>query len=141
MFKIVERNWLMNFRGTVYRFDKTNDYKRMKQNNDGKCLFLITQRTTVGNVKINHNIFFECGLFPLNHFCSTFVYFLRLCIALSVNVFATFLVAFIVIKDRLPPIKNMWKRRMFDIFRVSKVLRRGDSLLHTHYDKYEVQMN
>ena len=32
----------MNLRGTVYRFDKTNDYKRIKQNNDGKCLFLIT---------------------------------------------------------------------------------------------------
>ena len=43
MFKIVERDWLMKLRGTVYRFDKTNDYKRLKQNNDGKCLFLITQ--------------------------------------------------------------------------------------------------
>ena len=43
MFKIVERDWLMNLRGSVYRFDKTNDYKRIKQNNDGWCLFLITQ--------------------------------------------------------------------------------------------------
>ena len=43
MFKIVDRDWPMKLRGTVYRFDKTNDYKRMKQNNDGKCLFLITQ--------------------------------------------------------------------------------------------------
>ena len=43
MLKIVERDWLMNLRGTSYRFDKTNDYKRMKRNNDGKCLFLITQ--------------------------------------------------------------------------------------------------
>ena len=47
MFKIVERDWLMKLRGTIYRFDKTNDYKRMKQNNDGKCLFLITQWKTV----------------------------------------------------------------------------------------------
>ena len=43
MFKIVERDWLMKLRGTIYRFDKTNDYKRMKQNNDSKCLFLIIQ--------------------------------------------------------------------------------------------------
>ena len=43
MFKIVERDWLINLRGMVYRFDKTNDYKGMKQNNDGRCLFLITQ--------------------------------------------------------------------------------------------------
>ena len=43
MFKIVERDWLMNLRGTVHRFDKTNVYKIMKQNNDGKCLFLISQ--------------------------------------------------------------------------------------------------
>ena len=43
MFKIVERDWLMNLRGTGYRFDETDDYKRMKRNNDGKCIFLITQ--------------------------------------------------------------------------------------------------
>ena len=43
MFKIVERDWLMKLRGAVYRFDKTNDYKRMKPNNDGKCSILITQ--------------------------------------------------------------------------------------------------
>ena len=43
IFKIVERDWLMNFRGTGYRFDKTGDYKRMERNNDGKFLFLITQ--------------------------------------------------------------------------------------------------
>ena len=43
MLKIVERDWLMYLRGTVYRYDKTNDYKRMKPNNDGKCSFLITQ--------------------------------------------------------------------------------------------------
>ena len=43
MFKKVERDWLMSLRGTVYRFDKTNEYKRMKRNNDGKRLFLITQ--------------------------------------------------------------------------------------------------
>ena len=36
MFKIVERDWLMNLRGTGYRFDKTNDYKRIKKNNAGK---------------------------------------------------------------------------------------------------------
>ena len=38
MFKIVERDWLMKLRGTVDRFDKTNDSNRMKQNNDGKCV-------------------------------------------------------------------------------------------------------
>ena len=43
MFKIVERDWLIKLRGAVYRFDETNDYKRMKQNNDGKCSFFITQ--------------------------------------------------------------------------------------------------
>ena len=32
-------DWLMTLCGTDYRFD---DYKRMKQNNGGKCLFLIT---------------------------------------------------------------------------------------------------
>ena len=37
----------MNLRGTGYRFDKTNYYKRMKRNNDGKCLFLITQWKTI----------------------------------------------------------------------------------------------
>ena len=42
-FKIVERDWLMNLRGTGYRFDKTNDYTRLKGINYGKCLFLITQ--------------------------------------------------------------------------------------------------
>ena len=63
MFIIVERDWLMTLRGTVYRYDKTSACKRMKQNNDGKCLFLITQWKT--NVKINDNIFFEGGLFPL----------------------------------------------------------------------------
>ena len=42
MVKIVECDWLMNLRGTVYCFDKTNYYRRMKRNND-KCLFLITQ--------------------------------------------------------------------------------------------------
>ena len=31
----------MNLTGTGYQFDKTNAYKRMKQNNDGKCYFLI----------------------------------------------------------------------------------------------------
>ena len=40
MFKIVECDWLMNLRCTGYPFDKTNDYKWMKQNNDSKCLFL-----------------------------------------------------------------------------------------------------
>ena len=30
MFKIVERDWLMNLRGTGYPFVTTNDYKRMK---------------------------------------------------------------------------------------------------------------
>ena len=39
MLKIVERDWLMNLRGTGYRFDKANDYKRMKRNNDGKHFF------------------------------------------------------------------------------------------------------
>ena len=33
----------MNLRGTGYRFDKTNDYKRTKGNIDGKCLFLLMQ--------------------------------------------------------------------------------------------------
>ena len=47
MFKIVERDWLMDLRGMGYRFDKTNAYKRMKWSNDGKCLFLITQCKTV----------------------------------------------------------------------------------------------
>ena len=46
MFKIVERNWLMNLCGKGYRFDKTNYYKRMKRNNDCKWLFLITQLKT-----------------------------------------------------------------------------------------------
>ena len=40
MFKIVERDWLMNLRGTGYPFDKTNDYKRMEQNNGKKCFFI-----------------------------------------------------------------------------------------------------
>ena len=43
MFKIVERDWLMNLRGTGYPFDTTNDYKRMKQKNHSKYLFFITQ--------------------------------------------------------------------------------------------------
>ena len=47
MFKIIERDWLMNLRGTSYRFDTTNENKRMKLNNDGKCLCLITQWRTV----------------------------------------------------------------------------------------------
>ena len=47
MLKIVERDLLMNLRGTGYRFDKTNYYKRMKRNNDDKCSFLITQWKTV----------------------------------------------------------------------------------------------
>ena len=63
MFIIVERDWLMTLRGTVYRYDKTSAFKRMKQNNDGKCLFFITMKNC--NVKIDDNIFFECGLFPL----------------------------------------------------------------------------
>ena len=57
MFKIVERDWLMKLRGTVYRFDETNYYKRMKQNNDGKCLFFYNTMKNC-NVKINDNIFF-----------------------------------------------------------------------------------
>ena len=62
MFKIVERDWLTNLRGTGYRFDdKTNDYKRMKGNNDAKCLFLITQWKT--NVKFNDNIFSNVDYF------------------------------------------------------------------------------
>ena len=28
MFKIVQRDWLIDLRGTGYRFDKSNDYKR-----------------------------------------------------------------------------------------------------------------
>ena len=63
MFKIVERDWLMNLRGTFYRFDKTNDYKRMKQNNEGKCLFLITQWKTVMSKLMT--FFFEGRLFAL----------------------------------------------------------------------------
>ena len=55
MFKIVERDWLMNLRGKGYRYDKTNDY--MSQNNDGQCLFWITH-LKIFNVKINENIFF-----------------------------------------------------------------------------------
>ena len=47
MFKLVERVWLMSLCGTVHRFDKTNNYKRIKRNNDGKCLFLITQWKTI----------------------------------------------------------------------------------------------
>ena len=47
MFKIVERDWLMNLRCTVYNFDTTNDYKIIKQNNDGEWLFFITQWKTV----------------------------------------------------------------------------------------------
>ena len=43
MFKIVECDWLMNLLGTGYPFDKINDYKGIKQNNDSKCLFSITQ--------------------------------------------------------------------------------------------------
>ena len=42
MFKSVECDWLMNVRGTGYPFDKINDYKRIKQNNDNKWLFSIT---------------------------------------------------------------------------------------------------
>ena len=42
-FKIVECDWFMNLRSTGYPFDKTNDYKIMKQNNDSKCLFFKTQ--------------------------------------------------------------------------------------------------
>ena len=61
MFKIVERDWLISLRGTIYRFDKTNDYKRMKRNSDGKCLFLITQWKS--NVKINDNIFSKVNYF------------------------------------------------------------------------------
>ena len=35
------RMWLADdLRCTGYPFDKNNDYKRMKQNNDSKCLFL-----------------------------------------------------------------------------------------------------
>ena len=40
MFKIVERDWLMNLRGTGYPFDKTYDYKRTKQNNGKRCFFI-----------------------------------------------------------------------------------------------------
>ena len=36
MLKIVKRDWLMELRGTGYRFDKTNGYKRMKRNNDDR---------------------------------------------------------------------------------------------------------
>ena len=43
MFKIVECDWLMSLRGRGYPFDKINYYKRIKQNNDSKCLFSITQ--------------------------------------------------------------------------------------------------
>ena len=43
MFKIVECDWLMNLLGRVYSFDKINDYKGIKQNNDSKCLFSIIQ--------------------------------------------------------------------------------------------------
>ena len=53
MLKIVERDWLMNVRGTGYRFDKTNEYKRMKQNNDAKFDNVMKNC----NVKIIGNIF------------------------------------------------------------------------------------
>ena len=55
MFKIVERDWLMNLRGTGYPFDKTNDYKRMKQNNGKRWFFYNTMKDC--NVNINDNIF------------------------------------------------------------------------------------
>ena len=64
MLKIVEHNWLMNLRGTGYHFDKTNDYKRMKRNNDGKCVFFDNAMKNC-NVKIIDNIFFEGEPFPL----------------------------------------------------------------------------
>ena len=41
IFKELERDWKVNLRGTGLRFDKTNAYKTMKQNNDGMRLFLI----------------------------------------------------------------------------------------------------
>ena len=47
MFKIVECDWLMNLRGTGYPFDKINDNKRIKQNNDSKCLISITLNKTL----------------------------------------------------------------------------------------------
>ena len=73
-FKIVERDWMLTS-NKVDRSciglpvpDKTNDYKRMKQNNDGQVgLFLITQWKT-GNVKINDNIFsHRWDYSPLNY--------------------------------------------------------------------------
>ena len=62
MFKIVERDWLINLRGTVIRFDKTNDYKRIKRNNDGKCFYSAMKNC---NVNINDNIYSKVT-FPLN---------------------------------------------------------------------------
>ena len=44
-----------------YCFDKTNYYKRMKQNNDGKFLFLITTKNC--NVKIIDNNFSKVNYF------------------------------------------------------------------------------
>ena len=64
MLKRVECDWLMNLRGTGYRFDKTIYFKRRKQNNDGWCLFLIMQRKT--DLSKILTIIFEGELFPLS---------------------------------------------------------------------------
>ena len=64
MFKIVERDWLMNLRGTGYRFDKTNDNKRMKREK-WRQVFIYDNAMKNCNVKINDNIFFKGELFPL----------------------------------------------------------------------------
>ena len=45
----------MNLRGTGYPFDKTNDYKRMKQNKSKKYVFYNTMKDCY--VNINDNIF------------------------------------------------------------------------------------
>ena len=47
MLKIVECDWLMDLCGMGYRFDKTNNYKRIKRNNDGKCWLMKMQWKTV----------------------------------------------------------------------------------------------
>ena len=61
MFKIVERDWLMMLHGTGYRFDKTNDYKRIKRNNE--LVFIFDNAMKNCNGKINDNMFSTVNYF------------------------------------------------------------------------------